>query len=57
MDSEGNLLADKLKDAFTKHQSPVVDKVADVEKFVDSCVAKNGEIKGLCFPYPSIISH
>jgi hypothetical protein len=44
MDSAGNLLADKLKDAFRKHQEPVANKAADLEKFVDSCITKNGEI-------------
>ncbi|GFG37022.1 hypothetical protein Cfor_05425 [Coptotermes formosanus] len=45
MDSEGNLIADKLKDAFKNHQEPAVNKVADLEKFLDTCVTKSGEIK------------
>lgn len=47
MDSEGNLIADKLKDAFKNHQEPAVNKVADLEKFLDTCVTKSGEIKWL----------
>ena len=49
MDSEGNLLADKIKDIFKKHQEPVGNKVADLENFVDACITKNGELKMLCF--------
>jgi hypothetical protein len=49
MDSEGNLLADKFKDAFRKHREPVVNKVAELENFVDTCITNNGELKWLCF--------
>jgi tetrahydromethanopterin S-methyltransferase subunit B len=49
MDSEGNLLADKFKDTFRKHQEPVANKVAELENFVDTCISNNGEFKLLCF--------
>ena len=49
MDSEGNLLADKFKDAFRKHQEPVVSKVAELENFVDACITNSGELNWLYF--------
>jgi hypothetical protein len=49
MDSDGNLVAAKLKEAFTKHQGPVATKVADLEMFVDSCVAKDSEYESIHF--------
>jgi len=53
MDSEGNLLADKFKDAL-KHREPVGKKVAELENFVDTCITNNGELKWLCFlNYPA----
>jgi tetrahydromethanopterin S-methyltransferase subunit B len=49
MDSEGNLVADKFKDAFKKQQEPVVKRISELENFVDTCIANNGELKWLCF--------
>ena len=45
MDSEGNLLADKFKEAFRKHREPVANKVAELENFVDACITNCCEFK------------
>jgi hypothetical protein len=43
MDSDGNLVPARLKEAFAKRPGPVAVKVADLEVFVDTCVAQDGE--------------
>ena len=45
MDSEGNLLADKFKEALRKHREPLVNKVTELDNFVDVCITNNGELK------------
>jgi hypothetical protein len=45
MDSDGKLLADMFKDTFKKRQEPVVNKVAEMEHFVDTCITNSGELK------------
>lgn len=43
MDSDGKLVAARLKEAFTNRPGPVAVKVADLEMFVDTCVTNDGE--------------
>jgi nitrogen fixation/metabolism regulation signal transduction histidine kinase len=45
MDTEGKLLADKLKDVFRKHKDTIVNKVTEMENFVDTCITQSGELK------------
>jgi hypothetical protein len=55
MDSNGTLVAVKLKEAFAEHEGPVDTKVADKEMFVDACIAKDGEFGPLCCLHPIVI--
>jgi hypothetical protein len=43
METNGSLIPAKLKEAFARYQGPVDTKVADLEMFVDACIAKDGE--------------
>jgi hypothetical protein len=45
MDSKGNLVPAKLKEAFVKPQGPVDTKDTDREMLVDACIAKDGEFR------------
>ncbi|XP_021924927.1 general odorant-binding protein 84a-like isoform X2 [Zootermopsis nevadensis] len=48
MDSDGKLVAAKLKEAFGKRQGPVAVKTADLEMFVDNCIAADADVTCQC---------
>jgi hypothetical protein len=55
METNGTLVAAKLKEEFARHEGPVDTKVADMEMFVDACIAKDGEFGPLCYLHPVVI--
>ncbi|XP_069690362.1 general odorant-binding protein 84a-like [Periplaneta americana] len=48
MDENGQLLADKLKEAFKGYQGPAAIKEADLDMFVDNCIAKDADVTCQC---------
>jgi hypothetical protein len=57
MDSDGNLVPARLKEEFAKRPGPVAVKVADLEVFVDTCVAQDGEYESVLLWSSSYFGH